>query len=97
MRNSPAARFRPGLIWPVVSVLSLFAPRIATAQGRAPAPPPPRVGVGVGEMKTAEPLRVAFSPDGCARPGRSPERFLPLDLSSLLLHVLFGARFLLRQ
>src|SRR4051794_13208271 len=28
---------------------------------------------------------------------RSPERFLPLDITSLLLHVIFDARFLLRQ
>src|SRR5438552_16353763 len=31
------------------------------------------------------------------RPGRAPERFLPLDITSLLLHVIFDARFLLRQ
>src|SRR5205807_1755060 len=29
--------------------------------------------------------------------GRAPERFLPLDITSLLLHVIFDARFLLRQ
>src|SRR5207253_11209688 len=34
---------------------------------------------------------------GCGRPGRAPERFLPLDITSLLLHVIFDARFLLRQ
>src|SRR5205823_2133511 len=28
---------------------------------------------------------------------RTPERFLPLDITSLLLHVIFDARFLLRQ
>src|SRR5205823_4495876 len=33
----------------------------------------------------------------CGRPGRAPERFLPLDITSLLLHVIFDARFLLRQ
>src|SRR5687768_3795092 len=42
-----------------------------------------------------------FSPlvprNGCGRPGRAPERFLPLDITSLLLHVIFDARFLLRQ
>src|SRR3712207_9232087 len=30
----------------------------------------------------------------CGRPGRAPERFLPLDITSLLLHVIFDARFL---
>src|SRR5258708_5322769 len=35
--------------------------------------------------------------NGCGRPGRAPERFLPLDITSLLLHVIFDARFLLRQ
>src|SRR5207247_1981039 len=30
-------------------------------------------------------------------PPRAPERFLPLDITSLLLHVIFDARFLLRQ
>src|SRR5438874_8557467 len=34
---------------------------------------------------------------GKKRPGRAPERFLPLDITSLLLHVIFDARFLLRQ
>ena len=29
--------------------------------------------------------------------GEAPERFLPLDITSLLLHVIFDARFLLRQ
>src|SRR5258707_3780301 len=33
--------------------------------------------------------------NGCGRPGRAPERFLPLDITSLLLHVIFDARFLL--
>src|SRR3989442_6361306 len=33
----------------------------------------------------------------CGRPGRAPERFLPLDITSLLLHVIFDARFLLRR
>src|SRR5580700_358644 len=42
----------------------------------------------------AEPL---FRSNGCGRPGRAPERFLPLDITSLLLHVIFDARFLLRQ
>src|SRR5436309_5025135 len=37
------------------------------------------------------------SRNGCGRPGRAPERFLPLDITSLLLHVIFDARFLLRQ
>src|SRR5437773_12411126 len=27
--------------------------------------------------------------NGCGRPGRAPERFLPLDITSLLLHVIF--------
>src|SRR3712207_1434305 len=41
---------------------------------------------------------LAFSTsNGCGRPGRAPERFLPLDITSLLLHVIFDARFLLRQ
>src|SRR5207302_120880 len=31
------------------------------------------------------------------RPEGEPERFLPLDITSLLLHVIFDARFLLRQ
>src|SRR5436190_13927587 len=26
--------------------------------------------------------------NGCGRPGRAPERFLPLDITSLLLHVI---------
>src|SRR5437588_6153065 len=29
------------------------------------------------------------SRNGCGRPGRAPERFLPLDITSLLLHVIF--------
>src|SRR5580700_9710305 len=44
------------------------------------------------------PLRSPLVPrNGCGRPGRAPERFLPLDITSLLLHVIFDARFLLRQ
>src|SRR5438309_768527 len=44
------------------------------------------------------PLRLPLVPrNGCGRPGRAPERFLPLDITSLLLHVIFDARFLLRQ
>src|SRR2546428_11667436 len=44
------------------------------------------------------PLRLPLEPpNGCGRPGRAPERFLPLDITSLLLHVIFHARFLLRQ
>src|SRR5204862_539255 len=35
--------------------------------------------------------------NGCGRPGRAPERFLPLDITSLLLHVIFVSRFLLHQ
>src|SRR5438128_8619766 len=31
------------------------------------------------------------------QPGRAPERILPLDITSLLLHVIFDARFLLSQ
>src|SRR5438876_764757 len=43
-------------------------------------------------------LRLPLVPrNGCGRPGRAPERFLPLDITSLLLHVIFDARFLLRQ
>src|SRR6266566_4166509 len=43
------------------------------------------------------PLRLPLVPrNGCGRPGRAPERFLPLDITSLLLHVIFDARFLLR-
>src|SRR5947209_11646609 len=30
--------------------------------------------------------------NGCGRPGRAPERFLPLDITSFLLHVIFDAR-----
>src|SRR5207247_4647663 len=30
--------------------------------------------------------------NGCGRPGRAPERFLPLDITSLLLHVIFDAQ-----
>src|SRR5207302_1853279 len=42
------------------------------------------------------PLRLPLVPrNGCGRPGRAPERFLPLDITSLLLHVIFDARFLL--
>src|SRR5690242_16435070 len=48
------------------------------------------IGLGI----PAEPL---FRSNGCGRPGRAPERFLPLDITSLLLHVIFDARFLLRQ
>src|SRR5437870_3851181 len=40
---------------------------------------------------------LAVPRNGCGRPGRAPERFLPLDITSLLLHVIFDARFLLRQ
>src|SRR5438309_5280695 len=47
------------------------------------------IGLGI----PAEPLFRS----GCGRPGRAPERFLPLDITSLLLHVIFDARFLLRQ
>src|SRR5580765_8816699 len=44
------------------------------------------------------PLRLPLVPrNGCGRPGRAPDRFLPLDITSLLLHVFFDARFLLRQ
>src|SRR5205823_7623317 len=44
------------------------------------------------------PLRLPLVPrNGCGRPGRAPERFLPLDITSLLLHVIFDARFLLRR
>src|SRR2546430_15686220 len=44
------------------------------------------------------PLRLPLVPrNGCGRTGRAPERFLPLDITSLLLHVIFDARFLLRQ
>src|SRR2546421_5054299 len=40
------------------------------------------------------PLRLPLVPrNGCGRPGRAPERFLPLDITSLLLHVIFDARF----
>src|SRR5207237_859947 len=47
---------------------------------------------------TGAPLRLPLVPrNGCGRPGRAPERFLPLDITSLLLHVIFDARFLLRQ
>src|SRR5688572_31379315 len=36
------------------------------------------------------PLRLPLVPrNGCGRPGRAPERFLPLDITSLLLHVIF--------
>src|SRR5215475_3831714 len=43
-------------------------------------------------------LRLPLVPrNGCGRPGRAPERFLPLDITSLLLHVIFDARFLLRH
>src|SRR5437660_7365992 len=43
-------------------------------------------------------LRLPLVPrNGCGRPGRAPERFLPLDITSLLLHVIFDARFLLRD
>src|SRR5205823_14832552 len=28
----------------------------------------------------------------CGRPGRAPERFLPLDITSLLLHVIFKGK-----
>src|SRR3546814_10472524 len=43
-------------------------------------------------------LRLPLVPrNGCGRPGRAPERFLPLDITSLLLHVIFDARFLLRS
>src|SRR3989440_725268 len=35
------------------------------------------------------PLRLPLVPrNGCGRPGRAPERFLPLDITSLLLHVI---------
>src|SRR5207253_7416004 len=59
------------------------------------------IGLGI----PAEPLfrsktfwRLPLVPrNGCGRPGRAPERFLPLDITSLLLHVIFDARFLLRQ
>src|SRR5699024_12430204 len=30
--------------------------------------------------------------NGCGRPGRAPERFLPLDITSLLLHVIFKGK-----
>src|SRR5579862_10031621 len=44
------------------------------------------------------PLRLPLVPrNGCGRPGRAPELFLPLDITSLLLHVIFDALFLLRQ
>src|SRR5467141_5284615 len=43
-------------------------------------------------------LRLPLVPrNGCGRPGRAPERFLPLAIPSLHLHVIFDARFLLRQ
>src|SRR5436305_4678704 len=39
------------------------------------------------------PLRLPLVPrNGCGRPGRAPERFLPLDITSLLLHVIFEDR-----
>src|SRR5205807_9606106 len=46
---------------------------------------------------TLFPYTTLFRSNGCGRPGRAPERFLPLDITSLLLHVIFDARFLLRQ
>src|SRR5437773_8120628 len=43
--------------------------------------PPPR--------STLFPYTTLFrSRNGCGRPGRAPERFLPLDITSLLLHVM---------
>src|SRR5438128_6139351 len=30
--------------------------------------------------------------NGCGRPGRAPERFLPLDITSLLLHVILKVK-----
>src|SRR2546428_2552723 len=39
------------------------------------------------------PLRLPLVPrNGCGRPGRAPERFLPLDITSLLLHVIFKGK-----
>src|SRR5262249_6549228 len=48
-------------------------------------PRPPR--------STLFPYTTLFRSNGCGRPGRAPERFLPLDITSLLLHVIFDARF----
>src|SRR5947199_3463190 len=48
-------------------------------------------------ISTLFPYTTLFRSNGCGRPGRAPERFLPLDITSLLLHVIFDARFLLRQ
>src|SRR5437879_9968305 len=46
-------------------------------------------------FRSRAPLRLPLVPrNGCGRPGRAPERFLPLDITSLLLHVIFDARFL---
>src|SRR5436190_11420329 len=42
--------------------------------------PPPR--------STLFPYTTLFRSNGCGRPGRAPERFLPLDITSLLLHVM---------
>src|SRR5438445_8486699 len=43
-------------------------------------PPSPR--------STLFPYTTLFRSNGCGRPGRAPERFLPLDITSLLLHVM---------
>src|SRR5688572_28026976 len=40
-------------------------------------------------FRSRAPLRLPLVPrNSCGRPGRTPERFLPLDITSLLLHVI---------
>src|SRR5690242_7598666 len=59
---------------------------------------PPQRNFGPPSFPRPAPFRLPLVPcNGCGPPGRAPERFLPLDITSLLLHVIFDARFLLRQ
>src|SRR5437660_10044172 len=39
-------------------------------------------------LHDALPILPLVPRNGCGRPGRAPERFLPLDITSLLLHVM---------
>src|SRR5437588_5035965 len=41
---------------------------------------------------TLFPYTTLFRSNGCGRPGRAPERFLPLDITSLLLHVILKVK-----
>src|SRR5436305_14387195 len=73
------------LVWAVV-LFFFFKQKTAYEIGLGIPAEPLFRSMSKGKKRSRLPL---VPRNGCGRPGRAPERFLPLDITSLLLHVIF--------